>query len=69
MLAECQRRATDYNKSIVTYKMAIDMFPRDISCLKALIKLTGELGLIEENKFYTARLQKTASQLDSQDIR
>lgn len=67
MLAECQRRATDYNKSIVTYKTAIDMFPRDISCLKALIKLTGELGLVEENKFYVARLQRTARQGNSQD--
>lgn len=48
VLAECYLRASDYKRAIDVYKYAVSLFPLDTSCLKALAKLTKELGLIEE---------------------
>lgn len=58
MLAECHRRAAEYNKAIVIYKTAITSFPQDTSCLKALIKLTDELGMVEEKRTYENKLDR-----------
>lgn len=58
MLAECHRRAADYDKAIATYKLAITAFPQDTSCLKALLKLSDELGLAGEKKSCESKLEK-----------
>lgn len=67
MLAECYRRAADYSQAIKIYKTAIDLFPFDTSCLKALTKLTNELGLVEESKAYQMRLDQTLKRLGKVD--
>lgn len=66
MLAECYRRAADYNKAIATYKIAVDAFPQDTGCLKALVKLTDELGLTEEKRNFSNKLEATNRRLDLQ---
>lgn len=58
MLAECHRRAAEYKKAIVVYKTAIVTFPQDTSCLRALIKLTDELGMAEERRIYEKKLDR-----------
>lgn len=58
MLAECYRIDADYIKAMKIYKAAIDKFPNDTSCLKALIKLTHELGLENEKELFETKLAK-----------
>lgn len=62
MLAECHRRAANYNKAIAVYKAAIDLFPQDVSCLKSLIKLTDELGMTKERRSCEIKLERVMKQ-------
>lgn len=61
MLAECYRQSADYARAMETYRLAVDLFPLSCGpCLRALIKLTGELGLEgeEEKNGYKLKLDK-----------
>lgn len=65
MLAECHRGTTEYDEAIAIYKASIEEFPRDITCLKAMIKLVNELGLSEDQKLYKSKLDQITSELSS----
>lgn len=58
MLAECLWRATDYISAISVYKITLDMFPCNLACLKALVKMLSELGMETEKQKFEARYNK-----------
>jgi len=57
MLAECYVRSSNYNKAIEAYKTAISLFPFDVGCLKALAKLSQDLGMTDEYDECEKKLQ------------
>lgn len=69
ILAECHIKTAEYKDAMSIYKKIILLFPNQIKSLRALVKLTRELGLEEELKHYQMRLEKMVQQMQTLDSR
>uniref|UniRef100_A0A0N4ZCX5 TPR_REGION domain-containing protein n=1 Tax=Parastrongyloides trichosuri TaxID=131310 RepID=A0A0N4ZCX5_PARTI len=57
MMASCERRSGNYQKALNLYKEIHRKFPENVECLKFLVRICSDLGMVEA-KVYADKLEK-----------
>ncbi|XP_061143593.1 intraflagellar transport protein 88 homolog isoform X1 [Syngnathus typhle] len=58
MVASCYRRSGNYQRALDTYKEIHRKFPENVECLRFLLRLSQDMGLLQEVDDYTSKLKK-----------
>ncbi|CAD5208513.1 unnamed protein product [Bursaphelenchus xylophilus] len=58
LMAGCQRRAGQLQKSLEVYKQTHLQFPQNVECLKFLVQLSRDLRMLEEQAEYEKKLRR-----------
>jgi len=69
MLATCYRKAGNYGRAMQTYKEIHQKFPDNLDCLKFLVRLFNDQGLVNEGKEYANKLNKLEKNLVQKEQR
>ncbi|CAD5205686.1 unnamed protein product [Bursaphelenchus okinawaensis] len=58
LMAGCQRRAGQLQKSLELYKRTHTLFPQNVECLKFLVQLSRDLRMVEDQAEYEKKLRR-----------